>query len=95
MIRLIAITTLGLTLSFYSSSFALNGYNVFGVRVPIVKSGVENQVSGGSVEKDFMSFYTAPKTASETSSPTADKKLDDDKDYIVVFGVQIPRNSRL
>jgi len=92
--RLIAITTLGLALGFYSTSFAFDGYNVFGVRVPIVTSQVENEVSGGNVEKDFMSFYTTQQTANTTASLiTADQKSDDE--YISVFGVQIPRSSRL
>ena len=92
--RLIAIATLVLGLSFFSSSFAFDGYNVFGVRVPIVTTEVENAVSGGNVGKDFMSFYTNPQTANTTASLiTADQKSD--HEYISVFGVQIPRSSRL
>ncbi|HZX14624.1 MAG TPA: hypothetical protein VFF49_09545 [Thermodesulfobacteriota bacterium] len=74
--------------------FATDSYNVFGVQLPIVKRGVGNEVSGGNVEKDFMSFYNSPKTANPTTSLiTADRKSDDE--YISVFGVQIPRSSRL
>ena len=92
--KLIAIATLVLGLSFFSSSFAFDGYNVFGVRVPIVTNEVENEVSGGNVEKDFMSFYTNPQTANTaTSLITADQKSENE--YITVFGVQIPRSSRL
>lgn len=92
--KLIAITTLGLTLGFYSSSFASDSYNALGVQLPMVKRDVENKVSGRNVEKDFMSFYTSPKTANTTASLiTADQKSDDE--YIAVFGVQILRSLRL
>ncbi len=106
---LIAITTLGLALSFSSlgsglanpregsqgtAYFASDSYNVFGVQLPMVKSEIENEVSGGNVEKDFMSFYTTPQTANTTASLiTADQKSNDE--YISVFGVQIPRSPRL
>ena len=60
----------------------------------MVKSEVENEVSGGNVEKDLMSFYTSLKTSNTTASLiTADQQTDDE--YISVFGVQIPRSSRL
>ncbi len=58
--RLIAITTLGLTLGFYSFSFASDSCNTFGVQLPIVKSEVENKVNGGNVENDFMSLCITP-----------------------------------
>ena len=92
--KLIAIATLVLGLSFFSSSFASDSYNAFGVQLPMVKSEVENEVNGGNVEKDFMSFYTNPQTANTaTSLITADQKSENE--YITVFGVQIPRSSRL
>ncbi len=92
--KLIAIATLVLGLSFFSSSFASDSYNTFGVQLPIVKSEVENEVNGGNVEKDFMSFYNTPQTANTTASLiTADQKSNDE--YISVFGVQIPRSPRL
>ncbi len=89
--RLIAITTLGLALGFSSLSFALDNYNVFGVQIPLVKSGVKNETKGGNVERDFMSFYTTPKTVNAAAPLiTADQKVGDE--YISVFGVQISRN---
>lgn len=89
--RLIAITTLGLALSFSSLSFAFDHYNVFGVQVPLVKSEVKNETEGGNVEKDYMSFYINPKTVNAAAPLiTADQKTGDE--YISVFGVQIPRN---
>ncbi|MBF8303110.1 MAG: hypothetical protein HW396_1391, partial [Candidatus Dadabacteria bacterium] len=74
--------------------FASDSYYAFGVQLPMVKSEVENELNGGNVEKDLMSFYTSPKTANTTASLiTADQKSDDE--YISVFVVQIPRSSRL
>ena len=74
--------------------FASDSYCAFGVQLPMVKSEGENELNGGNVEKDFMSFYTSPKTANTTASLiTADQKSDDE--YISVFVVQIPRSSRL
>lgn len=94
MIRLIIIVTFGLVLSLPTLTLALDSYSVFGVQLPIVKSEGENELNGGNVEKDFMSFYTSPKTANTTASLiTADQKSDDE--YISVFGVQFPRSSRL
>ncbi|MER3446837.1 MAG: hypothetical protein C4291_08335 [Candidatus Dadabacteria bacterium] len=89
--RLIAITTLGLAFGFSSLSFALDNYNIFGVQIPLVKSEVKNETKSGDVERDYMSFYTTPKTVNAAVPLiTADQKVSDE--YISVFGVQIPRN---
>ena len=91
---LIAITTLALALSFPTLTFAFESYNAFGVQLPVVTNDVTNETNGGNLEKDFMSFYTSPKTANRTASLImADQKSDDE--YISVFGVQIPRSSKL
>ena len=90
--KLIAVATLGLALGFPSLSFADN--YVFGVKTPIVASEVKNEVRGGKVEKDFISFYTTPKTANSGSSLRAGQTSDDDEDHIVVFGVRIPVSPR-
>ncbi|HLE24612.1 MAG TPA: hypothetical protein VI935_03065 [Thermodesulfobacteriota bacterium] len=42
--KLIAITTLGLALSFPTLAFASDCYKAFGVKLPMVKSKVENEV---------------------------------------------------
>ena len=89
--KLIAVTALRLSLSFPSLSLA-DSY-VFGVKTPIVKSEVKNEIKGGDVEKDLMSFYTSPKSADTDVSLTAVQRSDDDKDHIV-FGVKIPHSPR-
>ncbi len=62
---------------------------------PAAKSKVKNEIKGQSVEKDFMSFYISPKTVNTTTLLKGDYKSDEDKDYIIVFGVRVPRNKRL
>jgi hypothetical protein len=84
--KLIAIGALGLSLSFPSLSFA-SDYMGWLHAKPVVE--VRNEIKGGNVEKDFTSFYISPKEANTTTSLRADRKSDDDKDYIVVFGVRI------
>jgi hypothetical protein len=87
---LIAIGTLVLALSFPSFSFASDYMGWLHVK-PVVE--IRNEIKGGKVEKDFMGFYTSPRTVNTTDSLiTADQKSDDE--YISVFGVQIPRSSR-
>lgn len=88
--KLIVTTMLGLALSFPSLSFA-SDYMGWLHTKPVVKSGIRNEIKGGKVEKDFMSFYTSLKTPNTTNSLiTADQKSDDE--YISAFGVQIPRS---
>lgn len=86
--RLIAITTLGLALSFSSLSFAFDYMDLY--TKPIAKNEVKNEVRGGDVGGNFMSLYTSSKTANTPALLTSDQKTDDE--YISVFGVQIPRN---
>ncbi|HEX3036993.1 MAG TPA: hypothetical protein VHT73_18055 [Thermodesulfobacteriota bacterium] len=91
--KLIAIGTLGLALSFPSLSFA-SDYMGWLPTKPIVKSEVRKEIKGGTVERDFTSFYISPKEANPAASLRADRKSDDDKDYTVVFGVRIPVSPR-
>lgn len=89
--RLVAITTLGLALNFPSLSFAFDYINLY--TRPIAKGEVRNELKGGGVEKDFMSFYATPKSLNTvTSALTSDRKTDDG--YISVFGVRIASESR-
>ena len=62
--RLIAIATLGLAFSFSSLSFASDHMNLY--TKPVAKSDVRNEAIGGSVERDFTSFYTSPKSSNTT-----------------------------
>jgi hypothetical protein len=92
--KLIAIGALGLALGFPALSFA-SDYMGWVHTKPVVKSEVKDEIKGGNVEKDFMSFYISPKEANNiATSLRADRKSDDDKDYIVVFGVRIPVSPR-
>ena len=83
--RLITIATLGLALSFSSMSFASDFMTLY--TKPVAKTEVKSEIKGGDVEKDFTSFYTTPKKASEITPLVSDQRLDDK--YISVFGVRI------
>ncbi len=84
--RLVTIATLGLALSFSSATFASDYMALY--TKPEVKSEVRNDIKGGNVERNLMSFYTSPKEGSATASPvTGEQKADEG--YISVFGVQI------
>lgn len=84
--RLIAITTLGLALGFSLFSSATDFMSLY--TKPIAKNEVRDEVKGGGVEADAMSFYTSPKTATTTPmSKTAEQVIEEKR--ISVFGVQI------
>lgn len=85
--RLIAIATLSLIFSSPSLSFAFDYMDLY--TKPIVKSEVNKEINGGSVEKDFMSFYISPKATSPTTSLTSSRETNDE--YLLVFGVWIGR----
>jgi hypothetical protein len=53
----------------------------------VAKSDVRNEAIGGSVERDFMSFYTSPKPASTQSQLISEQSTDEE--YTTVFGVRI------
>ncbi len=84
--RLIAITTLGLALGFSSFSSATDFMNLY--TKPMAKSEVGNEIKGGDVEKDYMSFYISLKGTTTTTSPKM-KEQETDEKSISVFGVQI------
>lgn len=81
----IAIATLGLVLSFSSLSFASDYMSLYTKQE--AKSEVRNEAIGGSVEGDFMSFYTSPKSSSKETPLVSDQETDDL--YISAFGVRI------
>jgi hypothetical protein len=86
--KLIAIGALGLVLSFPALSFAADYMDLY--TKPVVKSEVKDEIKGGNVEKDFISFYTSPKPVNTPASLTADQISDDDTNYIFVFSVKVP-----
>jgi hypothetical protein len=83
--RLIALSTLGLVLSFPSLSFASDYMTLY--TKPVAKSEVKNEITAGNVERDFMSFYTSPKSASTETQLVSEQETDDR--YISAFGVRI------
>lgn len=84
--RLITIGMLALTFGFSSFSFAES--HVFGVKIPIVKSVVKDEIRGREVERDFIGFYITPKVANSLSSPTGTGKSAEDYSSNV-FGVSV------
>ena len=86
--KLVAIATLGLVLSIPQLSFASDYMDLY--TKPAVKSAIRSEVNGGSVEKDFTSFYITPKTTDVTDSVLSEHGSDDEGSYIV-FGVRVPR----
>jgi hypothetical protein len=86
--KLMAIATLGLGLGFPSLSFASDYMDLY--TKPVVKTEVKDEIKGGNVEKDFISFYTSAKPVNTPASLTGGQISDDDKDYIIVFGVKVP-----
>jgi hypothetical protein len=89
--RLIAIGSLGLALAFPSLSFASDYMELY--TRPLAKSKVENDVKGGYIEKDFISFYTSPKSAKPSQSFSAQRETED-RDSYIVFGVEVPVRTR-
>jgi hypothetical protein len=88
--KLLAVGAIGIALSLPTISLAET--SVFGVQVPVVKSQVKEEVRGGNVEKDFVSFYTTPKTRNATGLTPTVNQTSNDEDYYIVFGVRIPRD---
>ena len=89
--KLIAIATLGLALGLPSLSFA-SDYMALYTR-PVVTSEVRNQIKGGNIERDFTSFYISAKEWSTQASFRADPESED-RDSYIVFGVEVPLDSR-
>ena len=84
--KLVAIATLGLTLSFSSVSFAGEYMDLY--INPTANTEVRNEVKGGNIEGDLMGFYTSPKQGTDPTRETAQQEEDEG---ISVFGVQISR----
>lgn len=89
--KLVAIATLGLALGLPSLSFASDYMALY--TQPVVKSEVKDDIKGGNVEKDFTSFYISPKEWSTETSYRAGQESED-RDTYLVFGVEIPLDSR-
>ncbi len=82
---------MGLTLGLQSTSFASAYMSLY--TKAVAKSEVQNEINGGNVEKDFTSFYISTKEASTEVSSGANQGSED-KDSYIVFGVEIPLNTR-
>jgi hypothetical protein len=72
----------------FSTLSVAHGY-IFGVKTPIEQRLVDDQIKGGQVEKDFISFYLTSKETGE-SSPFRAYDNPEGRDNYVVFGVRVP-----
>ncbi|NIP39336.1 MAG: hypothetical protein GWO07_11965 [Candidatus Dadabacteria bacterium] len=83
--KLLAVTAIAVSMGLSSLSFA--DTNVFGVQTPITKNEVSDQVKGGYVETDHISFYLNARDSVDSveNATHADSK---DNSYSV-FGVEI------
>jgi hypothetical protein len=89
--KLIAIASLGLALAFPSLSFASDYMELY--TKPLAKDKVKNDIKGGDIERDFISFYISPKNAKPSSSFRAQQETED-RDSYIVFGVEVPVRTR-
>jgi hypothetical protein len=89
--RLMVIAGLGLALVLPSLAFATDYMELY--TKPLAKNKVVNNVKGGDVEKDFISFYTSPKNAKPSPSFRAQRETED-RDSYIVFGVEVPVRTR-
>lgn len=97
--KLFTLTALGLVFYGSSAAFAQAGINVFGVQLPMEKREVKEQLRGDYSSSDSTGAYNVfgvqlplvnrSKAESETLY-AANKASDDDKDYVLVFGVKVP-----
>jgi len=96
--KLFTIAALGLALSAPVESFANEGFSVFGVNLPIVKNEVSDSIGSNNLytnEKDSLNVFGvdvkgANRKVSNTNTVYTFEDEQQDKDYIVVFGVRIP-----
>lgn len=85
--KLLTVTALAVSLGLSSLSFA--DTNVFGVHTPVTKNEVNDQISGGYVEKDHISFYLNVKDSVDTDSIKQARKDHSEDNGYYVFGVKI------
>ncbi|NIT13813.1 MAG: hypothetical protein GTN99_06125 [Candidatus Dadabacteria bacterium] len=83
--KLLAVTALAVSMGLSTLSFA--DTNVFGVKTPITKNEVSNQIRGGYVESDHISFYLNTKDSVNTVEEARHADSKDNGYY--VFGVKI------
>ncbi|MEQ9617708.1 MAG: hypothetical protein RIG61_00860 [Deltaproteobacteria bacterium] len=97
--KLFTLAALGLAFYMSSASFAQDDLNVFGVQLPIEKKEVKNQINGDYISSNSKGTYNVfgvqlplvKRNAADTETLyMAGKESDDDKDYILVFGVKVP-----
>ena len=88
--KLLSVSALSLALLIPSVSFA--DLNAFGVQTPVAKSEVSDDLKGGRVEMDFISFYISPKGENiDTDLKQANNASE--VSSLVVFGVSIPTSN--
>jgi hypothetical protein len=87
--RLIAITAIGFLFGFSTFSIASDYMALYTGQT--ANSETRDNVDGGKIEKDLMSFYFTPKGTEGTGATWTGTKTPDDGGYIV-FGVLVPRD---
>jgi hypothetical protein len=85
--KLIAVTALGLTLSFSTLTFA-SGHMELYVNGPTVKE-VNGQAKSGEVETNPMSFYLGDHNVRNTETLRTAEEGTSDENTLTVFGVRI------
>lgn len=97
--KLFTLAALGIAFFVSSASFAQDGISVFGVQLPIEEREVKNQVSGDYLSSDSNGTYNVfgvqlplvkRNEAEAETLYMAEEKTEDDRDYILVFGVKVP-----
>lgn len=87
--KLVAIAAIGLLFGFSTFSMASDYMALYTCQ--LASSETEDNVDGGKIEKDLMSFYFAPKGTEGTDATLTGNKGNDGNSYIV-FGVLVPRD---
>ena len=79
--KLVAIAAMGLLFSFSTFSIASDYMALYTSQVAI--GDVKNDVDGGKIQKDLMSFYLAPKSTEATHAAWTGNKHQDGNSYMV------------
>lgn len=87
MTKLLAIAVLGMAISFPTLSGAT--LQPFGVKTPIERTSVQNNIDGTSTVNEYMDFYLSP-LEETTGNPIGTDHIEEAEESYVVFGVEVP-----
>lgn len=85
--KLVAIAAIGFLFGFSTFSMASDYMALYACQ--LASGETKDNVDGGKIEKDLMSFYFTPKGTEGTDATWTGNKSNDGKSYIV-FGVLVP-----